>query len=71
MADARRRDAWDRAAALIAKVHNVHVTEEADLITPADIHPYLSAAESKKPDPVIRLPKKVQFSILKRLFIGK
>jgi hypothetical protein len=36
MAAGRRRDAWEHTSRLLAKLHNVHCTRAADLLTPAD-----------------------------------
>lgn len=40
MARGRRKDAWDRTAALLAKIHNVNCMNEESLLRPLDCHPF-------------------------------
>jgi hypothetical protein len=40
MAEAVERSEWNRAAAIIAQIHNANVVHKRDLITFMDIHPY-------------------------------
>jgi hypothetical protein len=39
MARGRRRDAWDRTAAILAKIHNVNQVSEEGLMAAMDFHP--------------------------------
>ncbi len=65
MVDGRRSDAWDRAASIIAKLHNTHVAKERDVIQIEDVHPYMVRRRQEKV--IIKAPKKVQMAALKQM----
>lgn len=39
MVHGRKRDEWERASWLLAKLHNVHVIRECDVVTPEELNP--------------------------------
>lgn len=45
MARGRQKDAWDRTAWLLAKLHNVNQTDEAGFLRPIDFHPFYDDEE--------------------------
>ena len=46
MARGRQKDAWDRTAQLLAKIHNVNPIDEDGLLRPIDFHPYYTEEEA-------------------------
>lgn len=45
MKDAKERSDWDKAAMVVAKIHNVNAAKSSDCIQFADVHPYYSSEE--------------------------
>ena len=64
MSDAKRRHDWDIGATIVAKIHNMHIANESDLINPATVHPFMDDVEITNIVPVC---KKIQMGALKAL----
>ena len=48
MAEAKRRDEWDRLSVLIAVTINVTRTRKSDMVSPAQFNPFLFGARHRK-----------------------
>jgi len=53
MAEAHERSEWNRAAVLIAKVHNVNQVRRSDLIGFEDVHPHFLRKREDKSEPTV------------------
>lgn len=66
MADAKQSAEWDRAAAIIAKIHNVNCLEKNDMKDPKDFNLYeLGKKPAKK-----EVPMKVSLKSLQGVLTG-
>ena len=49
MADGKDRSDWSHTSHLLAKLHNVNVTDEADLLSAEDFYPFDREVEDDTP----------------------
>lgn len=64
MSDAKERAAWNRAAAIMSLLHNVHCQKRSQCRPPKHFHPM----ESRR-SPCKKLDKKLSMAALKAAFI--
>ena len=65
MSQAYERSEWNRAATIVVKLHNTHVTSESQLIKFQDVHPHFMVGKPQQAEPTAR-----ELAILEREIKG-